>query len=160
MNIARRNLPTSVAVAAAFALLAGDHLARAGAPPGRFDTSSPNVAVDTVTGLRWQRAPSPPSGYATALSGCATLSLDGLSSGWRVPTIRELAGILDWRQTGSNVAVDPVAFPTVDTTHQLWSSTPNDATSTYRVWPLPTQVMISTVMNYATTLQTICVHDP
>lgn len=160
MKPTRRSLPTSAALAAAFALLAGDHLARAGAPPGHFDTSSPNVAVDTVTGLRWQRAPAPPSSYATAQSGCATLSLDGLTSGWRVPTVRELAGILDWRQTGNNVAMDSTAFPTVDTIHQLWSSTPYDATTMYRVWPVPTQLMVSTVANYATTLQTICVHDP
>jgi hypothetical protein len=49
---------------------------------------------------------------------CSSLSLGGWSSGWRLPTIKELQSIVDVSSLGS---IDATYFP--NTVFYFWSST-------------------------------------
>lgn len=91
--------------------------ARAEAPSGRFVLST-ETAYDVVTKLTWQRSLPPPTTYAGAEAYCASLS-----PGFRLPTLKELFSIIDFRQTTG--AVDPLVFPNVPNAH-AWSSTPSE----------------------------------
>ena len=91
-------------------------------PAARFTVNSgpaSGTVRDNATALLWQQAVAS-SGYpwsATAEAGsaqayCAALSLGGYASGWRVPTIRELFGLLERAPAYSAVAaIDATAFP-------------------------------------------------
>lgn len=53
------------------------------------------VAADLTAARRlWQRSTKGPLDYLTAGSYCGTLTLDGVNSGWRLPTGAELGSIL------------------------------------------------------------------
>jgi hypothetical protein len=100
--------------------------ARADAPPQRYEIAN-GIVHDTRTQLRWQQA-TPPEPYSLeqAKSYCSSLDLNG--TGFRLPTLRELASIVDISR--SSPAIDPVAFP--ETKHELyWSSTVTQN------WPAP-----------------------
>ncbi len=88
----------------------------------------PNATVlDNATGLNWQQSLSG-SGYtwsASAASGsaqayCNGLSYGGYSSGWRVPTERELFSIVD--RTAYAPAINLSSFPSTPATY-FWSAT-------------------------------------
>jgi hypothetical protein len=71
------------------------------------DTVASGTVHDARTGLTWQQTP--PTGtytQAAASQYCATLSLKG--TGWRLPTIKELATIADFTTIGATSA-DPYA---------------------------------------------------
>lgn len=98
---------------------------RAAAPVGRYTISADTVA-DLKTGLLWQRqAAATSSGYSLATSACGTLSLGGSPAGtWRVPTLKELQTLVDWRATGT--AIDATAFPgPYGAADNFWSATAN-----------------------------------
>ena len=81
----------------------------AGAPnPQSYTSNGDGTVTDNVTRLKWQQA-SPATTYtwSDALSYCATLTLGGIN--WRLPSIMELASIIDTGQ--ANAAIDPTAFP-------------------------------------------------
>jgi hypothetical protein len=84
--------------------------ASAGLPnPASYDTSTPGVVVDKVTGLMWQRdVPASSYTWADAKSYCAGLSLAGHLD-WRLPTSIELVSLVDF--TRSSPAIDVTAFP-------------------------------------------------
>jgi len=105
----------SLLLAAAFI---GSH-ANADAPPQRYELRG-DVAYDTRTKLSWQRATAAQvySSLAAAQAYCSSLDLDG--TGFRVPTLRELATIVDTGRTYP--AIDTNTFP--NTSSQIyWSST-------------------------------------
>ncbi len=106
----------AVALIGLVAPCAGD----AKAPPGRY-TVDADTALDTVTGLRWQRAtPVGKFDVAGAKAYCQGLSLGGFASGWRLPSLRELVSLVDRRATLP--AIDTATFPA--TKNDLyWSST-------------------------------------
>jgi hypothetical protein len=86
-----------------------------------YDTSTPGVVRDRVTGLFWQRnADSPRLSWTNAISYCATLVLAGCG-GWRLPTRIELVSIIDYGRQGP--AIDTVAFPNTFV-EAYWTSTP------------------------------------
>lgn len=96
--------------------------ARADAPAGRF-VLTPATATDVVTNLTWRRDPS----VAAMTLDEANAFCGALPGGFRVPTLKELLSIVDWRR---DPALDPVAFPTTfDLTH--WTSTA-DTNAEYR----------------------------
>lgn len=102
----------------------------AAAPTGRY-----TLAVDTVkdnkTALTWQRAvPSSTYTHTNAASYCQGLSLGGFSSGWRLPTKKELETLVDRRVT--NPSIDSTAFPSTPL-EEFWTSTPS-AGSPGSVW--------------------------
>lgn len=89
--------------------------ARAKAPVGRFVVDTVNDTVgDTRTGLTWRRTPSQDTMiWEAAKTYCV--------SPWRLPTIRELESIVDYRV--SSPAIDVQAFPNTPSA-AFWSSSP------------------------------------
>jgi hypothetical protein len=84
---------------------------------------------DTTTGLEWQRTDDGiKRSWRDSLDYCAGLSLGGLS-GWHLPNISELLGIVQYDALNSNgVAIDP-AF-TGAQADLYWSSTENEGAPT------------------------------
>ena len=90
--------------------------ARADAPVGRYDTLTETTLRDSVTGLTWRRNISRTGlTQAAAITYCA-----GLGGGWRLPTVFELASIVD--EGRSSPSVDVSAFPGTPSEF-FWSST-------------------------------------
>ena len=87
------------ALAGAVVLVAGDASIDAQAPPGHYIVST-DTALDTETGLVWQRGQVEiyKLGFADALARCQALSLGGFATGWRLPNIREMLSIVDERE--------------------------------------------------------------
>ncbi len=92
----------------AAALLFAGVATHAAAPTGRF-TWTADVVTDTITGLVWQRRmPLTGLSWSSAQTYCPSLSLGGWSTGWRLPTLKELQTIVDVRSVNS--AIDASAF--------------------------------------------------
>ncbi len=92
----------------------------AGLPnPASYDTTTPGVVLDNVTGLMWERVVAP-NGYAwaDAKTYCASLTLAGHNN-WRLPTEIELVSLVDYT---ASPAIDATAFP--GTSSYFWSSSP------------------------------------
>jgi hypothetical protein len=89
--------------------------------PAAYTTSSETVADDR-TGLIWERGSSPDQltlGEASAY--CSQLAVGGVTD-WRLPSILELATLIDFTRT-AGPKIDTAAFP--DTVaFNYWSSTP------------------------------------
>jgi hypothetical protein len=111
-------------------------LARADAPPDQYGlfNSTYQAIQDVQTGLLWQRYPVTVS-YTTALSFndaatyCATLSLDGNATGWRVPSYKELLTLVDeaphveYENGGLTTKwIDGNAFPGTAVDEPYWTS--------------------------------------
>ena len=94
----------------------------AGLPnPQSYDTTTPGVVVDDVTGLAWQRARSADAMlWKDASTTCANLVLGGHDD-WRLPSLIELVSIVDF--TRQVPALDARAFPDA-TGANFWSATP------------------------------------
>jgi hypothetical protein len=85
---------------------------------------------DEVTGLTWQRAAGPRTGWAEAAAYCAGLELAGCDA-WRLPARIELASLVD--HTTYDPTIDLAVFPATDTTAWWWSATPGPSTSAWVV---------------------------
>jgi hypothetical protein len=73
-------------------------LARADAPQTQYNLFNNNsdVIQDLQTGLYWQRYPSAAElSFDAAAAYCGQVSLDTLTSGWRVPSYKELQTLVD-----------------------------------------------------------------
>jgi hypothetical protein len=81
----------------------------------RFVSTEPGVVEDASTGLVWQAGMSAMLTLVDASSYCATLALSG--SGWRLPTVTEAAGLLDYTLVPP---VDPLFDATPPAT--VWTS--------------------------------------
>jgi hypothetical protein len=92
-------------------------------------TPTADTVQDTTTGLEWQRTDDGTKrSWRGSLDYCANLSLGGLS-GWHLPNISELLGIVQYDGLNSNgVAIDP-AF-TGAQADLYWSSTQNEGAPT------------------------------
>jgi hypothetical protein len=96
-----------------------DSTARGAAPTGRYIVSSETVH-DTRTQLIWQRGALPMTyDHDGANAYCSSLALG--SGVWRLPTIKELATLLDLTQPASPKA-DSTAFAFTQLTSFYWSS--------------------------------------
>jgi hypothetical protein len=89
--------------------------------PSTYDTSTPGVVVDKVTGLIWQH-PIDATTYQwdDAKAHCAGLALAG--GKWRLPTRIELVSLVDY--TRQSPAIDVTAFPGTPSAG-FWSSSPS-----------------------------------
>ena len=77
--------------------------------PQSYDTATPGVVLDSVTGLRWQLRSDPMGhNWRDANTYCAALVVSGVG-GWRLPTVVELVSIVDF--TRADPAIDTDAFP-------------------------------------------------
>jgi hypothetical protein len=86
-----------------------------------YDATSPEVVIDKVTHLVWQRQiDAGKRGWADAKTYCACLSLAGHDD-WRLPTRMELVSIVD--STKDSPAIDPTAFPATPS-EWFWTSSP------------------------------------
>ncbi|MBI5546720.1 MAG: DUF1566 domain-containing protein [Deltaproteobacteria bacterium] len=93
----------------------------AAAPAGRYTVATDTVR-DNKTGLTWQRGvPTSYYSWANAQSYCQALNLGGFSSGWRLPTKKELETLVDRRD--NNPSIDSTAFPNTPS-EWFWTSTP------------------------------------
>ena len=87
-----------------------------------------DTALDTATGLEWQRAPNAPLVYDEAFCLCERLVLGGKDD-WRLASRYELVGILDYAKDVPPVdgpAVDAAVFHDVHPAY-YWTSTLYDA---------------------------------
>jgi hypothetical protein len=80
--------------------------ALAKAPPRSY-TAAAGVVTDLRTKLQWQQLVTGQYLWDDAKVYCKSLALAG--TGWRLPTIKELLTIADWRG-----GIDPVFLPTTD----------------------------------------------
>ncbi|WP_236644656.1 DUF1566 domain-containing protein [Sorangium cellulosum] len=72
------------------------------APPDQYTVVSPGEVMDNYTGLVWQQGYSPATmTWAEAESYCATLDLNDRA--WRLPSIRELATLVDEAQVAPSI---------------------------------------------------------
>lgn len=72
------------------------------APPDQYTVVSPGEVMDRYTGLVWQQGYSPATmAWAEAEGYCATLDLNGHA--WRLPSIRELATLVDEAQVAPSI---------------------------------------------------------
>lgn len=94
----------------------------AGCNSTRFQCVLNNEAVlDKETGLVWERQPNfTASSWQDAVNGCRVAKEVGGRLGWRLPTIEELASLLDLTQTWPAL---PNGHPFVLTSWEYWSNT-------------------------------------
>jgi hypothetical protein len=127
----QRRLRATLAASAVVVLAT---LARADAPSDQYNLFNLNsdVIQDEQTGLYWQRYP-PATGisFDAAAVYCGQLSLDTLTTGWRVPSYKELQTLVDeaphYEYEGSQLvekAIDGNAFPGAAVTSPYWTSSP------------------------------------
>ncbi len=101
------------------------------APGNRYTISvGGGVVTDNWTKLQWQRAVVEGAmHWSNAKSYCSGLTLEGHSD-WRLPTIRELHGLVDKQEAAPTI--DKTAFPNTPTSF-FWSASPRAGAST-NVW--------------------------
>jgi hypothetical protein len=88
--------------------------------PSYDGTSVPQVTVDNVTGLWWQRTVGAPATWDDAQAACAALALGGADD-WRLPSMMELVSLLD-EVAVEAPRIDGAAFPGTPGA-EFWSST-------------------------------------
>jgi hypothetical protein len=121
-------------VACSVVLLMSARVGTAAPPIGQLVVSADGLWVrDTRTGLLWQRhVDTLRYTYGGATAYCASLAL-GTESGFRLPSIVELATILD--ESRSNPPIDSAAFPVVAGVTGYWSAT-TDAANAANAWTM------------------------
>ena len=139
MNARLRRLRATLAATAVVALAT---FARADAPSDQYNLFNQNndVIPDRWTGLSWQRSPpTTPVTFAAAAAYCGQLSLDTMSTGWRVPSYKELLTLVDEsphpEYEGNQVVekyIDGNAFPgAAVTAAPYWTSSAYPGTAGY-----------------------------
>jgi len=79
-------------------------------------SSTANTMLDLNSGLRWQKADNGSAvTWQAALQYCSTLSLDGYTSGWRLPTFSEISGMYNYQSGGCITGFSSCSY--------YWSST-------------------------------------
>jgi hypothetical protein len=106
--------------------LVSARVGEASAPAGHFTAGSTTV-VDTQTRLTWQTSVPPTLlKWPNADAYCQSLSLGGMASGWRLPSVGELLTLVD--DSRWNPATDPAVFPNTPMDAYYWTSSavPNE----------------------------------
>ena len=114
----------------------------------------PGIVIDKATGRMWERNP-PSTTYTQpdAAAYCAGNRLGGFSN-WRLPTVTELASILDL-----SAALPPLinsAIFTNTAAHPFWTSTPHAGDST-NAWEVQFLTGEMAWFDTATLVQVRCV---
>jgi hypothetical protein len=88
----------------------------------RFERQADGTVLDRELGLRWSRTLTDTDGDAERLNfAAAEKACAALGDGWRLPTRRELASLID--DTRHEPAIDVEAFPDTKPNY-YWTSTP------------------------------------
>jgi hypothetical protein len=91
-----------------------------------FTDNGDRTVTDSLTGLMWQRDPGPMGlDWTAAVNYCPTSTVGGHTD-WRLPTIIELASLID--SSYDTYAAPVFAFASTTAT-QFWSSTPMAGTA-------------------------------
>jgi hypothetical protein len=100
-----------------------------------IDTNFPSggaAVLDRETGLVWQRSPSTsPLSWAGARNSCNAIAV-GNRKGWRLPTVQELASLIDPSQSNPTLPSGH-PFPTVQSSG-YWSATTLADSDSTTVW--------------------------
>jgi hypothetical protein len=97
-------------------------------PPG-FIIQDNLTAIDTVTGLQWERTDGGEMTYESAGLYCDTLTLDGFSD-WRLPNCHELFSLLHFDKP--NPTLPDAVFP--KTAAEYWWSSQNQINDNTKAW--------------------------
>ena len=157
--ILRGALPALVVVTAGL-------VARADAPAGQYEAFNQADAIitDDKTHLAWQRTVTTLTDFAGALAACHGLALGAFSSGWRLPSYKELLTLVDESPhteypTGApqQIAIDPYAFPETPVTPSTYWTSSVAGAQVFSVEFVQGNAMLqpATAMQYVR-----CVHDP
>lgn len=122
--------------------------------PASYDTSTPGVVQDKVTGLMWQRRVN--AKYYTwvgAEAYCANLTL-AQHNDWRVPNEIELFSLVDY--TNSSPDTDTTAFPNTPVDSLMWSSSLTAKNSSW-AWGVPFYDGLNNIDRVKDTNQVRCV---
>jgi hypothetical protein len=137
----------------------------------RVDVADQPIVVDSITGLTWMGCADGQTGellgceqtpvqysQTTAVSQCPDMTggYGGISGGWRLPDVKELASLVDPRLTESTA--HPLAFPDFPNA-AFWSSTPDATNPTMSAWSV--SFINGRVTTEGNTVQhyVLCVHD-
>ncbi len=120
---------------------------------GELGTPTDGVVQDSRTGLLWQFGTVTNRSWKEALLYCLKAQGGGLTTGWRLPSVKELLTIA---KTDTMVAIDTSVF---NTAAVVWSSTPvvDDGQKAWAVNFNPLKVSGTDV---TATAEVRCVHDP
>ena len=121
----KKTILVSLAIAVPLVAALGMKKVSGSEPPGRLVVNPDGTVTDTVTKLIWQQA-STGGAEATGLTACAALSLGSRTTGWRLPTIKELISIVDF-ESATAPLIDTAAFPGTLTVTYATSSPTSDA---------------------------------
>jgi hypothetical protein len=122
-------------LAPALVVVSAGVLARADAPADQYVAfnRADTVITDAKTGLNWQRTVTTSTDFPGAVAACNALSLYTFSSGWRLPSYKELLTLVDESPhdeypTGAPqpIAIDGNAFPETPVDKLYWTSS---------IWP-------------------------
>lgn len=125
--------------------------------PASYDTSTPGVVLDRVTGLMWQRDVKGRYDWAAAKTYCTGLTLAGHSD-WRLPTEVELFSLVDFTVAPPNPTLDATAFPDTATEPMFWSSLP--ASGGVAAWGVSFQDGTADYQQVTNSQQVRCVRGP
>ena len=97
-------------------------------PTNRFMVQGGGLVVDTLTQLVWQQQASTTTmKWADAQTYCSSAG-----SGFRLPTVKELASLIDLTVSSGIAMINKTAFPGTPATG-FWTSSPSAGSSGY-VW--------------------------
>lgn len=103
--------------------------ARSGLPnPSRYDLSNPDVVLDLVTDLMWQRTARPEEvsyGEEDVPKRCSGLRLGGHED-WRLPRLIELVSLIDYASEAPPAGMKVTPELTDTGSAAFWSSTPGE----------------------------------
>jgi len=101
--------------------------------PSSYDTSTPRIVRDNVTGLIWQLDVSKTAyAWADAKAYCQSLELAGFRD-WRLPSRIELVSLIDYTIAAPGPVIDKTAFPGAPS-DTFWTASPEPGYGGSRAW--------------------------
>lgn len=146
-------IPSRVVITSAVVALLLAVPARADAPAGRYTTPQTGTVYDTKTKLTWQQVEDPQvETWADASTYCTSLSLAG--GGWRLPAVKELFTLIDFKAV-STPLIDHIFSGT--TADVFWSSTPEASPSSVYAWGVHFYFGLAGISDVGNTKRVRCV---
>ena len=102
-------------------------------PTPRFVEDTPSTVLDKLTGLIWQKEPSPVLFLWQDALGEASGAATGGYTDWRLPNLNELAGLLNAGVSSTAANLNTLGFSSVQETTPYWTSS-TVRSNTGRAW--------------------------